>query len=48
MGGVALLRAMKLRYFGLIIDEKRDIYEDINQHIRMGVTKMEEYFWSIV
>ena len=44
MGGVAIPRAEKFWYLGLIIEEKRDIDEDINQHIRVGWQKWKRAF----
>ena len=36
IGEVVIPRATKFRYLGLIIEERRDIDEDINHRIRAG------------
>jgi len=36
IGSVAIPRAEKLRYLGLIIEKKGDIDKDTNQRIRVG------------
>jgi len=46
---LAIPRAKKFRYLGSIIEEKRDIDEDINQRIRVRrMEKMEERLQTIV
>ena len=36
MGGVVIPRIEKFKYLGSIVEEKDDIDEDINHHIRVG------------
>jgi len=36
IGSVAIPRIEKFRYLGLIIQEKEDIDEDVNQWIKVG------------
>jgi len=39
MDGVAIRRVEKFKYLGLIIEQNRDVNEDINHRIRVGWQK---------